>query len=622
MTRIYSQTFPSTVQSLLDLYAGPDYQNWKLDAWLFDDQPARHQAEQVFQQQGITARLYSAYKPLLHFFLEDFFPEQKQNSDAPIAIQVHYPVHPDASEKRFLLEAYPLTALIKQQLTPDQSIDIHYLPISESDCAVTDLHSASNHYKVIWQYANGQQYQQNIFAPNRVHQDLIGETHLSPSGWIRLTDPQGRIIRNEALITDYQQIFLDTMQAISDWSWPEQEPYFEELNIRVEVPCQDQALAFEHEVISLREALHEDFYLSLLEYFKVRAGRDPNARDGQPGQIVPEIVSGSEMKVTVELRCFTDQINNTPSTESAHDRHRSYSANTSANHSDLAALRSPLSLQQAEEQLKQINGEVFTAYSRAGRVITARYHKGSDAPVMISGGQHANETTGVTGVLRAARTLSLQENSHFTICPVENPDGYALHQRLISDNPYHMHHAARYTALGDDLEYRQGSLLYEKEIRYKARALSQAQLHINLHGYPSHEWTRPLSGYVPRGFDMWTLPKGFFLILRHHQAWREQALNFIDQVTATLADIPGLLKFNQQQIALYQAHAGETGFEMINGFPCLISVSQPDDLPVQLITEYPDETIYDEHFMRGHHIQMQTTLAAYQAWQRLMSSPS
>ena len=57
-----------------------------------------------------------------------------------------------------------------------------------------------------------------------------------------------------------------------------------------------------------------------------------------------------------------------------------------------------------------------------------------------------------------------------------------------------MHHAARYTALGDDLEYRVKGALYEKEIRHKAREISQAQLHINLHGYPSHERTRPLSG--------------------------------------------------------------------------------------------------------------------------------
>ena len=36
--------------------------------------------------------------------------------------------------------------------------------------------------------------------------------------------------------------------------------------------------------------------------------------------------------------------------------------------------------------------------------------------------------------------------------------------------------------------------------------------------------------------------------------------------------IPGLLDYNNRQIALYETHAGETGFRIINGFPCLSSI--------------------------------------------------
>ncbi len=63
---------------------------------------------------------------------------------------------------------------------------------------------------------------------------------------------------------------------------------------------------------------------------------------------------------------------------------------------------------------------------------------------------------------------------------------------------------------------------FEKAIRVEAEARTNAKLHVNLHGYPSHEWTRPLSGYVPRSFAMWTLPKGFFLIIRHHASWEKK----------------------------------------------------------------------------------------------------
>lgn len=283
----------------------------------------------------------------------------------------------------------------------------------------------------------------------------------------------------------------------------------------------------------------------------------------------------------------------------------------------------PPAARQIVQLLAEIGGEAFHARSRSGRVSSARYIAGSDAAVMISGGQHPNETTGIVGAIRAARKLAEKPGAHFTISPLENPDGYALHQRLRIDNPRHMHHAARYTALGDDLEYRTrenaGVYLNEKEIRFKAQALSGAKLHVNLHGYPSHEWTRPLSGYVPHNFAMWTLPKGFFLVVRHHQGWEQQAEMLLDRLTRHLSLIPGLLDYNNRQIALYEIHAGETGFQIINGFPCLCSVDDRHDVPMTLITEYPDETIYGEDFIAGHTVQMETVVAAYKIWQTLQA---
>ena len=278
-----------------------------------------------------------------------------------------------------------------------------------------------------------------------------------------------------------------------------------------------------------------------------------------------------------------------------------------------------------DDKLFRLRNE-FAARSRSGRVLSARYIVGSDAAVMISGGQHPNETTGVVGALRAARMLAEHPTAHFTISPLENPDGYALHQRLRADNPRHMHHAARYTALGDDLEYRtrenSGLHLDEKEIRFQAQELSGAKLHVNLHGYPSHEWTRPLSGYIPRNFAMWTLPKGFFLIMRFQSGWENEAEALLDKVTRHLGAIPGLLDHNNRQIALYEIHAGETGFRIINGFPCLSAVDERHSVPMTLITEYPDETIYGADFITGHTAQMETVLSAYAAWQEILPARS
>ncbi len=572
MSQIFDQTFERTLDALL-ANAEPGQ---SFEAWTFDDAKSRRDAENRLKKKGVSARIRSAYKPLLFTFLEEI------NLDGVDTIEVRYPVHANAPANRFRLEAYPLAALVG-----DAKIDF----IGREDDAF--------HYDVTLS-RNGKKETLKVLAPNRVHADIVGETNVSPTGWFRLAgDAAG-----ERLETDYERLFEAAIDAVASHGWGDEEPYFEELNIRVAHPAEDLPLSVGDEVISLREALHEDFYFSLLEFFQKKSGRTLGDRGLKPGQIVPEIVkSQGEVSVRIETRALT-------------------TAFLDGGEQRIDTAREPVAAGQLAALLADIGGEAFEARSRSGRILAARYLAGSDAAVMISGGQHPNETTGIVGAIRAARRLAERKGAHFTISPLENPDGYALHQRLRVDNPRHMHHAARYTALGDDLEYRtqenSGRHINEKEIRFKAQEMSGASLHVNLHGYPSHEWTRPLSGYVPRNFAMWTLPKGFFLIIRHHADWESQAEALLDRVTRHLGAIPGLLDYNNRQIALYETHAGETGFRIINGFPCLSSIDDRHTVPMTLITEYPDETIYDDDFITGHTAQMETVLSAYEAWQEIL----
>ncbi|SES40865.1 M14 family metallopeptidase [Rhizobium sp. NFR03] len=574
MREIFTRDFQRTLDAMVEQATlGQSF-----EAWTFDDLQSRRRAEQRLAAKGVTARIRSAYKPLLHAFLEEIDLEGAER------IEIHYPVHARAAENRFRLEAYPLAALV-----------------GNAELTFTPRRDDAFRYDVLLTRARGTEGL-TILAPNHVHVDAIGQTVVSPTGWMREHD---RAV-GERLETDYECLFGDTIKAIETYAWGEEEPYFEELNISIHHPAEDFPLSVGDEVISLREALHEDIYFSLLEIFQKKSGRPLGDRGLKPGQIVPEILrSEGVISVRVEERPLRNDFLDCPD-----DR------------IDEAA--APLSADQISRFLSGLGGEEFTAVSRSGRQVTARYIEGTDAAVMISGGQHPNETTGIVGALRAASRLRAQANAHFTVSPLENPDGYAVHQRLRVDNPRHMHHAARYTALGDDLEYRtretSGAPLYEKDIRFKAQELSASALHLNLHGYPSHEWTRPLSGYLPRGFEMWTLPKGFFLIVRHHEGWVEQAEALLDRVTRDLGAVPGLLDYNRCQIALYEVHAGETGFRIINGFPCLSSVDDRHGVPITLITEYPDETIYGADFVAGHTAQMTLVLSAYQAWQDIMSS--
>ena len=183
-----------------------------------------------------------------------------------------------------------------------------------------------------------------------------------------------------------------------------------------------------------------------------------------------------------------------------------------------------------------------------------------------------------------------------------------------------MQHAARFTALGDDLEVRKPPELGEKAARQEAITRTQAGLHLSLHGYPAHEWTRPFSGYLPRGYETWTLPKGFFLILRHKPGSTAFAEALLTRIARDLAEAPGLLDFTRAQMRLAEAHAGPLGFRLVEGFPCLVSARSDLRTEVELVTEYPDETILGPAFVRGHEAQTRAALAAYDALQVLAGS--
>ena len=537
---LLERSFPRTTRALLDEYATPAYQGFQLEAWVFDDEAERQATEAAFNAAGISARLRSAYKPLVHFFLEEF-------SWASQGVSLRW-------------EGIETTAIAK--------------PI---------------HYRVQVERSSGSQETYLVEAPNRHHQDHVGEAQFSPCGWLRLTSPQGDVSAT-IVETDYEALFQAAMATLSSTPWQPASPYFEELNFTVHLPSSDRRLAWDDEHISLAEALHEELYFSTLEYFQHRAGLALGDRSIQPGQIVPEVsTQGESAYLKASLRPLDtfqaqrDQV-------------------------ELGSAQQAIGTDQIKQLLAALGGQSLYATTRAGRVLEARYVEGSDRAVIISAGQHANETSGVVGALRAAQALSEQPQAHYVISPLENPDGYALQSRLVATQPRHMHHAARYTAFGNDLQ---------SQPLGQPFATSGAGLHVNLHGYPAHEWTRPLNGYVPRGFEMWTIPKGFFLILRHQPGWETAAEQLVEAVTHQLAQVPGLVEFNAAQIALFETHAGALTFPMLNGFPYLISEDADQLTPLMLITEYPDETLTGEAFVQAHAAQMATVVAAYNAFQTL-----
>jgi len=576
MVRLLDERVPRTLDQLVTKLHDSSFRGSRVQAWLFEDVEERRAAERTLATAGVHARFRSAYKPLVHFFLEEL------NLADLSQVTVRYPVHNAALRQRFLLEAYPLAALVN-------GAEIQFIA-GESDRS----------YDIEARDRSGQSHEYRVFAPNRLRTDYIGERALSPTGWLKVEGrPDNLPNIDEPLETEFELAFRKAMAAISAHRWPREEPYFDVLRVRVETPGIERRLDIGDECMSTHEALHEDIYFSVLEFCQRRSGRAIGDRRLQPGQIVPEVRRSREPRVIVELQ-----------SHACHDDPRRSNV-------PLEAADAPMSLPQVHRELALLGGQAFSGLSRQGRPVRGAYWAGWRPPILLTAGQHANETSGVVGALRAARRL-LERDAHFAIIPVENPDGYVLHGELCVDNPRHMHHAARYTALGDDLEYRTEAPWFEKGARLEALRISGAQLHVNLHGYPAHEWTRPLTGYVPRGFEFWTVPKGFFLIMRHRRGWAEQAMALIEEVTFRLAQSPELVAVNRAQIEAFRAHSDGTPFTLYNDIPCLITESEHGLTPLTLITEFPDETIYGASFRFAHTVQMETVLAVEDAFSAMM----
>jgi len=407
------------------------------------------------------------------------------------------------------------------------------------------------------------------------------------------------------------------MHWVSGWEWADSEPYFERMVVRIDLPGAEQYDAQGTILSSTIEALHEDLYFSIMEFFQQHSGRPPGDRGLQPGQIVPDIRIGSErVQIQIFLYAEGDAL---PSLLGTQQQNLNLNAHF-AQSEDFAALETcdrPIQANNAEHLLRRLDGSVFESHSRQSRSVHRLVRAGSLPAVVVTGGQHANEPSGIVGALRAGDWLASIPEAHFALVPIENPDGYQLYEEYCTIHPQHMHHAARYTGLGDDLEYREHAPWYEKSARMHAVQTTGAQLHLSLHGYPAHEWTRPFSGYVPRGFDLWSIPKGFFLIIRYQSAYQVQAFTWLEKITARIALIPGLSEFNAEQLKVYATHAAGIPFEIHHGIACLMIQNDTQPTGIKLVTEFPDETVWGEAFQFAQQVQTETVKIACEAWWQL-----
>lgn len=249
--------------------------------------------------------------------------------------------------------------------------------------------------------------------------------------------------------------------------------------------------------------------------------------------------------------------------------------------------------------------ELLSVTSYSSRVRSAAWKP----TVLISARQHANEPTSTNAMFAWLEEEldrgGMLERANIVFHPLENPDGARLHQALSQLSAQHMHHAARYTAVGADLQTNpisRGVVIPESQLRLDTWRRWRPELHLNCHGYPAHEWLRANGGYMPRHFEAWSLPFGYFTILTggvQHEKLLQHLKSGIAEALTSRSHLQ-LLTTQQVQRALRYLRSSTFPFSLEKGFPFLSTLQTQEQNAtstdtfapsVTVITEVPDETV-------------------------------
>ena len=545
-----------------------------------------------------TVRVRSAYKAGYFWLTEEVQPLWRRAQAERLTVT--YPSGPQDSPGRFLQELYPLAALMERE-----GLAVDFLP-----------GSADPSYTAALYRGNAQVWQGECFIPLHPRLSADGREVVAPTGWLTVragsqTLHDQRLASDGELFWDwYCGAVLPRLLDLAD-TRPGL-PVFRNLSVNLGLSEPDLALGVLDERISMTEALTEEVYFGTVDALKRHLGAAASSRTLMPGRIVPVAIStpGREGWARVILSEWeglelpAEILPNFPGLDAA---------DTDPVTVQSAFPWNPLrTWQAAREQADSCNLEWHVpAMSLGGRPVPAVVRPATGQPsipspggVLVTGGQHANETTGPAAAVRLIQTLAAGPLP-FAVLPLENPDGAFLHRALIQINPEHMHHAARYTSLGDDLEarVRDDNPHWEARGRTWAAQAAGATLHLNLHGYPAHEWVRPYSGYAPFGFESWALPAGFMTIVWYHPGLGNEARELAQAIASRLQQLPDVVEHAGRACRANAAHSVHPHYELIQGLPFILAEQSGALCPLTVITEAPDETVYGEHFkmfVRAH----------------------
>lgn len=199
------------------------------------------------------------------------------------------------------------------------------------------------------------------------------------------------------------------------------------------------------------------------------------------------------------------------------------------------------------------------------------------AVIVYSGRQHANEVSSTNHLLRLAEELvrdpatrAMLKKVNVVIHPIDNPDGANLSMDLMHIDPDFLVHPGYHGALTADVQ----SGLWETDPIYPEsrtrRQLWEQWLpdsFINPHGYPSHEWVQPFSGYAAwmirrTGVESgrtWWIPRGWFTSLGYldgpdYPRNKDIAYEMRERIADNFAKVPGAMALENRMNSRYDRY--------------------------------------------------------------------
>ncbi|MGE5672619.1 MAG: M14 family zinc carboxypeptidase [Mycobacterium leprae] len=607
-------------------------------------------------------RVRSAYKQGFHWLEEEMLPQLQ--AVGPLG-RVHVRCAPFVSQGegepldmpiRWLQELYPADELLAAALS---GVEVAFDLAEGETEAIYRLTASRPDGSLALAATFNPVYASGLYLPEFPER---GTVH-PPTGLLRV-EQSGKVLCHEVIATDaqalwsaYQQQVLPALrdyltQNYGDAPNPGAQPFFGALVIEASLSEENRRLGIREEQVSPLDAMHEDLYFYTLDYLNQLGlhltGKGYNA----PGAVEPW-VTVSEGAPSLRVRLYA---RGTGGAETAGLPVNAADLPAAAGQLPLDQLIGPEELPPLLAYLAQLEGvrvwrsglsyagratySISVTAPTAGRIAPPQKLSAWRPTFLVNARHHANEVSSTNSILRFAEMAVQQGMSrhvNLVLNPMENVDGAAIHFAMQQVHPTWKLHAARFNAAG--IEFAADYFLANPRFG-EARPLPTLwraflpDVMLDDHGYPSHEWVQPFSGYnsPPYFRTSWWMPNAMIYGIHKwldaqqypHNARVQEGIR--DALAERLTADDATESYTQVLLERYrlygqrylpekfplQVHRGfisQTG-SVTPGPEARSFVGRfPHITAAELVTEVPDETAQGEYLARCVHAHLEGDLA-------------